>query len=207
MSANPLPQNIPVTEADLRSLKHLEALLPILIPADENAQVMIGRIQTPRPDNLTAVFEAAVVSKQGRDQKRVMYRGLARGLTREEALQQLIVQIEDDLDKNWKCYSYFGRPVLHGGGSDGGGSGGGSGGGGASNQGEKRRNNSDTDDHARSKKKAKAEDQAEDREGDIIVDEGGEAPGNETKRAIQNVKRRRGIPVMSIAGGAYTPTL
>ncbi|KAH4811471.1 hypothetical protein HBH61_087070 [Parastagonospora nodorum] len=155
MSANPLPQNIPVTEADLRSLKHLEALLPILIPADENAQVMIGRIQTPRPDNLTAVFEAAVVSKQGRDQKRVMYRGFARGLTREEALQRLIVQIEDDLDKSWKCYSYFSRPVRHGGGGS---DRGGSGRGGASNQGEKRRNNSDIDDRARSKKKVKAED-------------------------------------------------
>ncbi|EAT82115.1 hypothetical protein SNOG_10721 [Parastagonospora nodorum SN15] len=143
MSANPLPQNIPVTEADLRSLKHLEG------------KWLYFTTSTPRPDNLTAVFEAAVVSKQGRDQKRVMYRGLARGLTREEALQRLIVQIEDDLDKSWKCYSYFGRPVRHGGGGS---DRGGSGRGGASNQGEKRRNNSDIDDRARSKKKVKAED-------------------------------------------------
>lgn len=168
---------------------------------------MIGRIQTQRPDNPTAVFEAAVVGKQrrGENRKRVIYKGIARGVTREDALQRLINQIEVVLDNSWNDFPYFDPSVQHSGG--GGSNGGGSGGNTAPAQGEKRPNNSDTDEGSGSKKKAKVKDQAEDREGSIAVDEGGEAAGNETKHAIQKAKSKRVIPVMSIAGGVCTSTL
>lgn len=168
---------------------------------------MIGRIRVPRADNPDANFVAALVENGGKKTEWIIHGDRASGITRGEALQRLIVRLEDIIDQSWGYFRKVGEDDNsesddsdddHGHrGLDSG----------ANDRVKKRGHNGDADDRARSKKKAKVKDQTEDRDGSIAVDEVGEASGNETKHAIQKAKRRRVIPFMSIAGGLCTATL